>query len=94
VAKVEALIQTVDLLGTKRYNAINKWETLMHTTISTLRFSGTECWSLMFFGLNTQQNCMEGMKLEAYRCLILEPKNRRVLQVTKVGNIEPGDRFL
>jgi len=33
VAKLEASIHTVDLLRTERYNAMNKWETLVHTTI-------------------------------------------------------------
>jgi len=32
VAKVEAFVHIVDLLGIERYNAINKWKTLVHTT--------------------------------------------------------------
>jgi len=32
VAEIEALVHTIELLGSWRYNAINKWETLAHTT--------------------------------------------------------------
>jgi len=32
VVEVEALVHEIELLGIRRYNAINKWETLVHTT--------------------------------------------------------------
>ena len=33
MAKLEASVHTVDLLRTESYNTMNKWKTLVHTTI-------------------------------------------------------------
>ncbi|QCE13017.1 hypothetical protein DEO72_LG11g8 [Vigna unguiculata] len=34
---------------------------------------------------------MKGIKLKVSRCIFLQPKNERVLQVIQLGNVEPGD---